>query len=707
MSNVTDLIINGQSSNRIDIVFMGDGYTSSEIASTYASQIDSYLAYMFGNTALTEPFGTYANFFNVHRIDLISEQSGADNPGAGINVNTALNASYYWDGVTDRLLYIDDNLANAVLTESLALKGYTGEMRFVTVNSATYGGGGGRYAVFSGGNTLAHEVALHEVGHSFAALADEYGGNTGSYVGGEPWEANVTTDPTGSKWQAWLGYSDPNLGVIGAYNGGRYFDNGIYRPSFSSKMRDLNQPFDAVSREQFILKFYEYVDPLDDYFPNVTQLSNINTLYVTPIDNSVIAIDWTVNGKSAGHGNSINISQFVAGIGTYTISARAYDNTGWVRTHLDQVEENISWTVTLTVGNASAGNDTITGTLFGDYLVGLAGNDIINGGNGDDAIFGDIGNDTLYGGDGLDTMTGGLGDDRYFIDNAGDVVIETSSAGTDQVNSRLASYSLPTNVENLSLLDSAVNGTGNKLNNILIGNSLPNQLTGGTGDDILDGATGNDVLNGGAGIDTLVGGAGADAMMGGYEDDFYFVDNLADVVTEISNAGIDAVLSELPSYVLPANVENLTLLSNALNGTGNGLNNIFIGNTSGNLLSGKGGSDIFEGGMGNDVLVGGAGKDIFKFNTAGSIDKLSDFSVIDDSIQLENNIFKSLTTLGTLPGSQFRVGARALDANDFVIYNNANGALYYDSNGSGTGGAVQIATVGIGLPMTSADIVVI
>lgn len=87
MSNVTDLIINGQSSNRIDIVFMGDGYTSAEIASTYASQINSFLAYMFGNTALTEPFGTYANFFNIHRIDLISEQSGADNPGAGINVN--------------------------------------------------------------------------------------------------------------------------------------------------------------------------------------------------------------------------------------------------------------------------------------------------------------------------------------------------------------------------------------------------------------------------------------------------------------------------------------------------------------------------------------------------------------------------------------------------------------------------------------------
>lgn len=91
----------------------------------------------------------------------------------------------------------------------------------------------------------------------------------------------------------------------------------------------------------------------------------------------------------------------------YTISARAYDNTGWVRTNLEQVEENVSWTVNITVGKASAGDDAITGTLFGDYLMGLSGNDVITGEDGDDAIFGDGGNDTLDGGNGNDRMQGG------------------------------------------------------------------------------------------------------------------------------------------------------------------------------------------------------------------------------------------------------------------------------------------------------------
>ena len=698
MSNVTDLIINGQSSNRIDIVFMGDGYTTSEISSTYASQTDSYLAYLFGSTVLTQPFGTYANFFNVHRIDLISEQSGADNPGTGIYVNTALNASYYWDGLTDRLLYIDDNLANLALAESLANKGYAGEMRFVAVNSTTYGGGGGNYAVFAGGNILAHELALHEVGHSFAALADEYGGNPGTYTGSEPGEANVTKDPTGSKWQAWLGYSDPNLGVIGAYNGGRYYDNGIFRPSFNSKMRELNQPFDAVSREQFILKFYEYVDPLDDYFPNLTQLNNINTIFVTPIDNSVIAVDWAINGIPAGHGNSINISQFVAGVGTYTITARAYDNTGWVRTHLDQVEEHVSWTVALTAGNATEGNDTIAGTLFGDYLVGLAGNDVINGDNGDDAIFGDIGNDTLNGGNGLDTMKGGFGDDNYFIDNTGDVVTEKLNEGTDKVNSSIT-YKLSANVENLTLTGtSAINGTGNNLNNTLVGNSAANQLNGDVGNDTLDGKSGNDALRGWSGIDTMIGGVGNDS---------YYVENTGDVVTEKLNEGTDMVNSSV-TYTLSANVENLTLAgASAINGTGNGLNNILVGNSAANQLNGGVGNDILDGGTGANSLTGGIGNDIFRFTTKDNVNLITDYSVVSDTFQLENSVFTKLITTGILVASQFRVGSKAMDANDYIIYNNLNGAVLYDADGSGAAAAVQIATVSAGLAMTNADFVVI
>src|SRR5688572_21353367 len=78
------IVITGDSSNRVDIIFLGDGYTSSEIATTYTSDIESYLSYIFDDSALTQPFGRYENYFNVFAVDVVSNQSGADNPGVGL-----------------------------------------------------------------------------------------------------------------------------------------------------------------------------------------------------------------------------------------------------------------------------------------------------------------------------------------------------------------------------------------------------------------------------------------------------------------------------------------------------------------------------------------------------------------------------------------------------------------------------------------------
>jgi Ca2+-binding RTX toxin-like protein len=171
------------------------------------------------------------------------------------------------------------------------------------------------------------------------------------------------------------------------------------------------------------------------------------------------------------------------------------------------------------------------------------------------------------------------------------------------------------------------------------------------------------------------------------------------------------------THILSGNVENLTLTGGlAINGTGNVLANIITGNAAadqlkggaGNdILIGKGGNDILNGGIGTNTLTGGAGKDKFNFTTTGHIDMITDFVVIDDTIQLENAVFTSLTTTGTLAASQFVIGTDALDANDFIVYNNATGALLYDVDGSGGGAAVQIATVGVGLAMTHTDFVVI
>jgi hypothetical protein len=99
-SGLRPVVLTGDSDNRVDIVLLGDGYTSSEIDTTFTSDILDYLSYIFDDSALTQPFGRYENFFNVYAVDVVSNESGADDPTAGIVRDTALDATYLFDGIT-------------------------------------------------------------------------------------------------------------------------------------------------------------------------------------------------------------------------------------------------------------------------------------------------------------------------------------------------------------------------------------------------------------------------------------------------------------------------------------------------------------------------------------------------------------------------------------------------------------------------------
>jgi Ca2+-binding RTX toxin-like protein len=223
--------------------------------------------------------------------------------------------------------------------------------------------------------------------------------------------------------------------------------------------------------------------------------------------------------------------------------------------------------------HGTAGDDTLSGDDSWNLIYGYDGDDVLVGGGGDDM---------LDGGAGADTMTGGAGGDTYYVDDAGDVVVEAANGGFDRVITTHTSHTLAANVEWLF--------SATDLNSTLIGNACDNMIVAGAGDDWLEGGGGHDQLDGREGADTMIGGAGNDG---------YFVDNAGDVVTEGAGAGIDWVATSLASYTLPANVENLYALSSGQTLTGNALNNFIQVGSGANVASGGAGTDTLS--YGNEV----------------------------------------------------------------------------------------------------------
>ena len=223
----------------------------------------------------------------------------------------------------------------------------------------------------------------------------------------------------------------------------------------------------------------------------------------------------------------------------------------------------------------------------------------IKGLGGDDTIYGGEKGDRIDGGSGADRMYGGKGDDIYDVDHSGDRVIENAGEGIDTVHTTVL-YPLPANVENLYLHGSVKTGTGNGLDNLLVGNEYNNKLNGHGGRDHLVGYDGNDVLDGGPGADIMAGGSG---------NDIYKVDNYDDSVFEydigLGYQGYDTVHSYLYSYILPIYIEELELQGNAYYGAGNSATNVLKGSNQDNHLFGAGGYDILIGNAGRDILTDG------------------------------------------------------------------------------------------------------
>jgi Ca2+-binding RTX toxin-like protein len=314
--------------------------------------------------------------------------------------------------------------------------------------------------------------------------------------------------------------------------------------------------------------------------------------------------------------------------------------------------------------------------------VGTTGNDVLTGGRGDDTLSGLAGHDLLDGDEGSDRMLGGAGSDIYVVDASGDVVTELPNEGFDTVIADITT-ALSANVEALVLTgSSAIDGTGNSLNNGLTGNNASNTLDGGSGADVMAGLDGDDTyivdrssdlavelanhgidtvqsavtyalaanlehltLTGAAAINgtgnaldnILVGNSAVNRLTGGVGNDTYVV-GAGDTVVESSNSGADIVHSSF-TWTLGSNLEHLTLTgSSAINGTGNSAANVLTGNSANNVLSGANGADSLRGGLSNDTVNGGGGNDTFLFGRGDGQDLVQDNSGAADKLLYDAGI---------------------------------------------------------------------
>ena len=359
----------------------------------------------------------------------------------------------------------------------------------------------------------------------------------------------------------------------------------------------------------------------DVVFSSATYTLSLNVDYLTLTGTA--NIDGTGNaGNNLLTGNS-GVNRLVGGSGNDKLDGGAgadtmlggagddsyiVDNVGDVVTEYtdpgyDTVNSSVSYTIGAHIerlnltgtaslnGTGNASDNVITGNNGTNILMGMAGND---------DLFAYDGNDKIDGGTGIDTMRGGNGNDTYYVDNTADIIIEYTNQGTDIVYST-ATYVLSGNVERLNLTGTAnINGTGNALDNGLVGND---------GNNILDGK------------------AGADSMKGGLGDDTYYVDNVGDVVSEYTGAGTDTVNSTVTFTLAGTALENLNLIGTAaVNGTGSTGANVINGNNAANTLSGGSGNDTLNGAGGADILIGGSGADAFVFSHSNGADVINDFS---------------------------------------------------------------------------------
>lgn len=319
----------GGTDNRINLLFMGDGYSSGQ-ENDFNADVDSVISYM----QTFEPYQSYANFTNYDRLFTASNQSGADKPAAcfspAVTVDTAFDGSFCIASI-QRLVTVN---STKVLTAAASNPNW--DEIAVLVNDDEYGGSGGIFPTFST-NSLADDIFIHEYSHSFTGLADEYSSPFPGFPvcsdisGSAPCEVNVTDVSIRGdiKWNYLIAGSTPiptpESGsfddVIGLFEGARYMDTGMYRPKKFCNMQFLGVSFCEVCQQAYVDKVYAV-----PYATGNTPLSLIEPNSASPSDSTptgMVSIPMLFSVDTLQPTHDLQITWFVGGVNQGVMNSSA------------------------------------------------------------------------------------------------------------------------------------------------------------------------------------------------------------------------------------------------------------------------------------------------------------------------------------------------------------------------------------------------
>lgn len=232
----------GEPADKVDLLFIAEGYTAEQMEK-FRADAQRFMTYLFE----TEPYKSRKDDFNIWAVESVSSDSGPDIPQQGIWKNTAAASNFYTFRLDRYLTAPDHKKVSSIASESPC------DAMYVIVNTDKYGGGGiyNYYGLSMADHATASQVFVHEFGHSFAGLGDEYYASEVAYedfynLKTEPWEPNLTTlVDFESKWKKMIDKTTPVPtpndgkfnGVTGVFEGGGYMTKGIYRPALDCRMK--------------------------------------------------------------------------------------------------------------------------------------------------------------------------------------------------------------------------------------------------------------------------------------------------------------------------------------------------------------------------------------------------------------------------------------------------------------------------------------